>query len=97
MNWIRNKRFISFNEGRAVILAEIQADSTEDFPVVNAYDGYTIAKGSIAQDISSGDFYCLGSDGVWYDQTDASKPPVDNTPEPEPEPDDDEPEVTENV
>ena len=80
MNWIRRKKFISFTEGRAVILAEIQADSTEDFPTPTYYDNMTIAKGSICQDISSGDFYCLSSDGKWYAQTDASKSPVDNAP-----------------
>lgn len=80
MNWIRSKKSLGFSSGRMLVLAEIQADSTEDFPVPNHYDNMTISKGSICLDISSGDFYCLGSDGVWYDQTNSSKTPVNNTP-----------------
>ncbi len=69
MKWIRNEKFISYNSGRAVVLAEVEMDTAADLPAVNAFDGRTLAKGSIAHDIATGDFYSLNSSGTWVNQT----------------------------
>ena len=72
MNWIRNERFVSFSDGKAVVLAEIMADSAGDLPDVNDITGKIIAKGSVALDINTGDTYCLNSSGIWKKQSSAS-------------------------
>ena len=69
MYWIRNERFISYSSGRAVVLADVEMDSAADLPDVDDFDGRTLAKGSIAHDISTGDFYSLNSSGDWINQT----------------------------
>lgn len=69
MNWIRNERFISYSSGRAVVLADVEMDSAADLPGADDFDGRTLAKGSIAHDIATGDFYSLNSSGDWINQT----------------------------
>lgn len=69
MYWIRNERFISYISGRAVVLADVEMDSAADLPDVDDFDGRTLAKGSIAHDISTGDFYSLNSSGDWINQS----------------------------
>ena len=69
MNWIRNERFLSYNAGNVVVLAEIMADSASDLPAADAITGKLIAKGSVALDINTGDWYCMNSSGIWKKQT----------------------------
>ncbi len=69
MKWIRNEKFISYNSGRAVVLADVEADAVSDLPAANAFDGRTLAKGSIAHVIATGDFYSLNSSSTWVNQT----------------------------
>ena len=49
-------------------IMEIAVDSSSDLPTVTGLTGHTIAMGSIAWDISTGDFYGMGSDGQWVVQ-----------------------------
>ena len=68
MNWIRNERFVSFKNGKAVVLAEVMADSAGDIPNADDIAGKILAMGSTALDINTGDWYCLNSSGVWKKQ-----------------------------
>lgn len=45
---------------------EIAVDSASE--LVTEYKGITFTQGSIAWDISTGDFYGLDSSGTWYKQ-----------------------------
>ena len=72
LNWIRNERFVSFKNGRTVVLAEVMADSVGDLPDVNDITGKILAMGSTALDINTGDWYCLNSSGLWKKQKSAS-------------------------
>ena len=65
---IRNEKFIEFNNGISVVIAEIQVDSAEELPETNGISGRILFQGSIAWDISSGDFYGLTSTGEWINQ-----------------------------
>lgn len=51
-------------------IMEIAVDSSSDLPTATGLTGHTIAMGSIAWDISTGDFYGMGSDGQWVNQND---------------------------
>lgn len=73
MNWIKNERFISYNKGRAVVLADVEMDAAGDLPEVNAFSGRLLAKGSVAHDINTGEYYCLNSSGIWKKQKSASE------------------------
>ena len=72
MNWIRNERFVSFKNGKAVVLAEIMADSAGELPDVGDFTGKLLEKGSRAVDINTGDVYCLNSSGIWKKQSSKS-------------------------
>ncbi|MBR4627795.1 MAG: hypothetical protein IKO47_08870 [Ruminococcus sp.] len=70
---IRNKEFLHFDEeGRRVERLELDLDTTADLPAAEngkvIVDGRVAAQGSIAWDISTGDFYGLKSGGTWYKQ-----------------------------
>lgn len=51
-----------------LIRAHIQVDTAAELPAVNAYSGYTLLMGSVADDISTGDSYKMQSDGTWVRQ-----------------------------
>lgn len=49
-------------------LMDIAVDSASELPANDYFPGHIIAMGSIAWDISTGDFYGMGSDGTWVVQ-----------------------------
>lgn len=69
---IRSEEFIEFNKMNgveiSVVRAEIDCDTASDIPAYNAVPGRKLTIGSIAWDISTGDFYGLQSDGTWKKQ-----------------------------
>ena len=48
---------------------EICVDAAADLPTVNSIAGCKIAQGSIAWDMSTGDFYGMTSTGDWINQS----------------------------
>ena len=52
-----------------LVLVEMALDSSVDLPEVDYQTGQILAQGSIAWDISTGDFYGLNSSGSWINQT----------------------------
>lgn len=73
MNWIKNKKFIRYDKGKAVYLVDVEVDSSGDLPEADAYAGCLLAKGSVAHDINTGDHYCLNSSGIWKKQKTSSE------------------------
>jgi hypothetical protein len=55
------------NDGNQHIIADLMIDSASELPS-QEYAGYVLDMGSIAWDISTGDFYALNSEGTWYKQ-----------------------------
>ena len=68
MNWIKSESFLRFSSGTAVVVAFVEADTVEDLPAPNGIQGRILAKGSVAHDINTGDYYCLNSLGTWKKQ-----------------------------
>lgn len=69
---IRKSEFIRFKDEThsvSVIRAEIICDTAADLPAADALNEGELAQGSIAWDISTGDFYGLKSTGEWINQT----------------------------
>jgi len=64
-----DKVILKYEGKRAVIIGELNVDSSADLPAYDAIPGFILAQGSIAWDISTGDFYGLNSSGVWIKQT----------------------------
>lgn len=63
------KGYEETEEGKlSVVKVEIDVDSAEDLPAVDELSGRKLYMGSIAWDISTGDFYALDSEGTWYKQ-----------------------------
>jgi hypothetical protein len=56
------------NDGNQHIIADLMIDSASELPS-QEYAGYVLDMGSIAWDISTGEFYGLDSDGVWHNQS----------------------------
>lgn len=54
-------------DGKNHIIAELDVDTTADLPS-QEFNGYYLVMGSIAHDISTGDFYSMDSSGAWYIQ-----------------------------
>lgn len=52
-----------------LVLVEMALDSSADLPEVDYQTEQILAQGSIAWDISTGDFYGLNSSGNWINQT----------------------------
>lgn len=50
------------------IIAEMDVDSSSELPS-QEWKGFFLEMGSIAHDISTGDFYCINSEGTWINQT----------------------------
>lgn len=66
---IINEQFIRFEGERSVVVAELRVDSSDELPDANALSGKTLSQGSLAWDISTGNFYALKSTGEWINQT----------------------------
>ena len=62
---IRNENFIKYESGLSVVRMEIDIDSAEELPETNYFSGRTLYQGSIAWDISTGNFYGMTSSGEW--------------------------------
>lgn len=79
------KGYEDAEEGKlSVVKVEIDVDSAEDLPAVDELSGRKLYMGSIAWDISTGDFYALTSEGTWYKQ-DGSGAYTPETPDAEPD------------
>jgi hypothetical protein len=69
---LRSEEFIRFVEidgvQKSLVRAEIDCDTSSDIPAYNAVPGRELVMGSIAWDISTGDFYGLDSSGEWVKQ-----------------------------
>jgi hypothetical protein len=50
------------------IIAEIHVDSSSELPSRDYFANFILEMGSIAHDISTGDFYSMDSTGTWYKQ-----------------------------
>ncbi len=66
---IRNSTFIRFNDEVSVERMELDIDSAEELPETDYFEGKEIAQGSIAWDITNGEFYGLTSEGEWVSQS----------------------------
>jgi len=55
------------SDGKTHIIAEIDVDTASELPA-QEYGPYFLNMGSIARDISTGDFYSMDSTGTWYNQ-----------------------------
>ena len=66
---IIKQKFIRFDNGKSVVLAEICVDTAEELPNADGITGRLLVQGSLAWDISTGDFYGLNSSGEWINQT----------------------------
>lgn len=81
---IRRTEFIryDYSSARSIDRVELDIDSASELPTVDAFDGMRLYQGSIAWDISTGDFYGLNSLGEWYKQdgTGAYEPDSDAAP-----------------
>ncbi len=66
---IIKEKFIRFDNSKSVVLAEICVDTAEELPNANGITGRILVQGSLAWDISTGDFYGLNSSGEWINQT----------------------------
>lgn len=67
---IRRTEFIryDYSSARSIDRVELDIDSASELPTVDAFDGMRLYQGSIAWDVSTGDFYGLNSEGTWYKQ-----------------------------
>ena len=66
---IKNKRYITHAlraSDRSLIEAELWVDSAAELPVIDGIEGYTLAQGSIAYAIRSGEIYVMDSEGTWH-------------------------------
>lgn len=54
--------------GNTLLRAHIICDTAADLPAYNAYSGYELLMGSIADDLSTGDSYKMLSGGSWVRQ-----------------------------
>ncbi|MCI5816467.1 hypothetical protein [Ruminococcus sp.] len=66
------RKFLQFKEEKSVERMEICVDAASDLPTVNSIPGCKIAQGSIAWDVSTGDFYGMASTGEWIIQSGGS-------------------------
>ena len=65
---VRENIFIRFEDGVSVCRMELDVDSAAELPEADFMDDHLLAQGSIAHDVSTGDFYCIDSEGTWYNQ-----------------------------
>lgn len=55
-------------DGTTQIIADIDVDTAADLPEQDGIEGGILGMGSIAHDISTGDYYAMNSGGEWYNQ-----------------------------
>ena len=65
---IRNEKFIAYENSLSVVRMEIDVDSAEELPEIDYFSGRTLYQGSVAWDISTGNFYGMTSSGEWIIQ-----------------------------
>lgn len=66
---IKSKRYVTHalrKTDRSLIEAELWVDSVSELPTSDGIEGYTLAQGSIAYAIQSGEMYVMDSTGTWY-------------------------------
>lgn len=72
---VKSKNFLEYasrrNE-RSKVEAELWVDSAAELPVIDGIEGYTLAQGSIAYVIRSGEIYVMDSTGSWYNKDGAA-------------------------
>lgn len=64
---LRDYSEIMSGDGKKHIIAELDVDTAAELPS-QEYGEYYLHMGSIAHDISTGDFYSIDSTGTWYKQ-----------------------------
>lgn len=55
------------NDFKKHIIAELDVDAASELPS-QEYGDYFLHMGSVARDVSTGDFYSIDSAGTWYKQ-----------------------------
>ena len=65
---VRESIFMYFDNGVSVDLMELEVDSVQSLPESDFIQGHRLCQGSLAHDISTGDFYSMDSTGTWYAQ-----------------------------
>ena len=78
---ILKEKFMSFEDTRSVVLAELAVDEKTDLPTAAGIDGRILSQGTLAWEISTGILYGLTGSGIWIDQATGAE--YDPTPEPE--------------
>lgn len=66
---VMSRKFLQYENELSVERMEICADAASDLPTMNSISGCKIAQGSIAWDVSTGDFYGMTSTGEWVNQS----------------------------
>lgn len=69
MAQIRSIIAVNSSDGKTHVIAELHVDSSSDLPEKN-FGNYVLELGSIAHDVSTGDFYAIDSSGEWHNQGD---------------------------
>lgn len=59
---------VSSSDVKKHIIAELHVDRPSELPSRDHFANFIIEMGSIAHDISTGDFYAMDSTGTWYNQ-----------------------------
>ena len=66
---IMKQIFLRYEGEKSVERMEICVDAASDLPSAGGITGCMIAQGSIAWDVSTGDFYGMTSTGEWVNQS----------------------------
>ena len=66
---VMSRKFLQYENELSVERMEIGVDAASDLPSADGITGCKIAQGSIAWDISTGDFYGMTSTGNWVNQS----------------------------
>lgn len=66
---VMSRKFLRYENELSVERMEICVDAASDLPTMNSITGCKIAQGSIAWDVSTGDFYGMTSAGGWVNQS----------------------------
>ncbi len=65
---IFSEKVVGYRDGLPVVRVEFSVDTAEELPEMNDFSGKILGQGSIAWDVSTGDFYGLTSFGEWVNQ-----------------------------
>lgn len=66
---VMSRKFLQYENELSVERMEICVDTASDLPTADGITGCKIAQGSIAWDVSTGDFYGMSSTGEWINQS----------------------------